>query len=74
MSIKCPKCQTNIVEQILKSTTDVTILTTSREALNVGDEVTWRVPSLSLPQDGKELSAKELGFYEAIQSPSISFQ
>jgi non-specific serine/threonine protein kinase len=57
----------DIVEKILKSTTDVTILATSREALNVGDEVTWRVPSLSLPQDGKELSAEELGFYEAIQ-------
>ena len=57
----------DIVEQILKSTTDVTILTTSREALNVADEVTWRVPSLSLPQDGKELSAEELGSCEAIQ-------
>jgi len=57
----------DIVEQILKSTIDVTILTTSREALNVADEVTWRVPSLSLPQKGKALSAKETGMFEAVQ-------
>ena len=56
-----------IVEQILRSTTDVTILTTSREALNVADEVAWRVPSLSLPQDEKKLSDKELSAFEAIQ-------
>jgi len=57
----------DIVEQILKSTANVTILTTSREALNVADEVAWRVPSLSLPQKGKEFSAKEIIHYEAIQ-------
>jgi predicted ATPase len=56
-----------IVEQILKSTEHVTILSTSREALNVADEVAWRVPSLSLPENGKELSATELNQYEAVQ-------
>lgn len=56
-----------IVEQILKSTEDVTILCTSREALNVADEVAWRVPSLSLPENGKELSANEVNQYEAVK-------
>jgi len=56
-----------IVEQILKSTEHVTILSTSREAQNVADEVAWRVPSLSLPENGKELSAKEVNQYEAVQ-------
>lgn len=56
-----------IVEQILKSTEEVTILCTSREALNVSDEVAWRVPSLSLPENGKELSANEVNRYEAVQ-------
>jgi len=56
-----------IVEQILKSTEDVTILCTSREALNVADEVAWRVPSLSLPENSKELSANEVNQYEAVQ-------
>ena len=56
-----------IVEQILKSTEHVTILSTSREALNVTDEVAWRVPSLSLPENGKELSTQESNQYEAVQ-------
>ena len=56
-----------IVEQILKSTEDVTILSTSREALNIADEVAWRAPSLSLPENGKELSANEVNQYEAVQ-------
>ena len=56
-----------IVEQILKSTEDVTILSTSREALNIADEVAWRSPSLALPENGKELSANEVSQYEAVQ-------
>ena len=56
-----------IVEEILKSTENITILSTSREALNVADEKAWRVPSLSLPENGKELSADELNHYEAVQ-------
>jgi predicted ATPase len=56
-----------IAEQILKSTADVTILCTSREALNIADEVAWRVPSLSLPKNGKDLSANEVKRYEAVQ-------
>jgi predicted ATPase len=56
-----------IVEQILKSTEDVTILNTSREALNIADELAWRAPSLSLPENGKELSANEVNQYEAVQ-------
>lgn len=56
-----------IVEQILESTEDVTILSTSREALNIADEVAWRSPSLSLPENGKELSTQEASQYEAVQ-------
>jgi len=56
-----------IVERILKSTEDLTILTTSREALNVADEVAWRAPSMTLPENGIELSANELNQYEAVQ-------
>jgi predicted ATPase len=56
-----------IVEQILRSTEHVSILCTSREALNVSNEVAWRVPSLSLPENGNELSADEVNQYEAVQ-------
>jgi predicted ATPase len=57
----------DIVEQILKSTEHVSILCTSREALNVSDEVAWRVPSLSLPENGTVLSVDEANQYEAVQ-------
>ena len=40
------------VERILRSCHDVTILTTSREPLGVEPEISWRVPSMSLPSDG----------------------
>jgi len=56
-----------IAEQILKSTEHVSILCTSREALNIPDEVAWRVPSLSLPEYNKELSVNEVNQYEAVQ-------
>ena len=56
-----------IVEQILKSTEDISILSTSRESLNVADEVVWRAPSLSLPVNAKELSTQEASQYEAVQ-------
>jgi len=55
------------VEQILKSSEHVSILCTSRESLNLADEVAWRVPSLSLPENGKEVSANEMEQYEAVQ-------
>jgi len=61
------KACSEIVEKILKSTKKVSILCTSREALNIADEVAWRVPSLSLPENGKELSATEVKQYEAVQ-------
>ncbi len=56
-----------IAEQILKATAEITILCTSREALNIADEAAWRTPSLSLPGNTKELSVDELSQYEAIQ-------
>jgi predicted ATPase/class 3 adenylate cyclase len=38
-----------LVETILRSCPNVQILLTSREPLGIGAEVTWRIPSLSLP-------------------------
>jgi predicted ATPase/DNA-binding SARP family transcriptional activator len=39
-----------LVESLLRSCPNLTVLATSREPLRVPGEVTWRVPSLSLPQ------------------------
>ena len=43
-----------MIDRILETCTDVTVLVTSREALEVEGEQSWRVPSLSVP---KTLSA-----------------
>lgn len=39
----------HLVEALLRGCPNLTVLATSREALRVPGEVTWRVPSLSLP-------------------------
>jgi non-specific serine/threonine protein kinase len=49
-----------IVQTILQSCPDVAVLATSREALGVGGEVAWRVPSLTLPAEGMSSSGPAL--------------
>jgi predicted ATPase/class 3 adenylate cyclase/DNA-binding CsgD family transcriptional regulator len=44
-----------LVEELLRACPSLTILTTSREPIGVGGEVTWRVPSLPLASDAVEL-------------------
>lgn len=41
----------DLVERILGSCPEVSIIATSREALRIGGEVAWRIPPLSLPDD-----------------------
>jgi hypothetical protein len=50
----------NVVQAILQACPDVAVLATSREALGVGGEVAWRVPSLTLPAEGMLSSGPEL--------------
>jgi len=40
---------------------------TSREALNIPGEVTWRVPSLDTPEPEMPASVAELAAYAAVQ-------
>src|SRR5438445_122926 len=47
-----------LVEHILGSGRALSVLTTSQEALRVPGEVTWRVPSLSLPSEAVRLFAE----------------
>ena len=42
-----------ITEHLLREIPGFQILATSREALNAPGEITWRVPSLSLPESGQ---------------------
>jgi non-specific serine/threonine protein kinase len=57
-----------VIERLLRSCPSLKVLATSREALGIGGETAWRVPSLSLP-DSKSLGSmgeSELRKYEAI--------
>ena len=56
----------DLAETLLRGAPGLTILATSREALGIAGETTWRVPSLTLP-DSRYLSpADDLFQYEAV--------
>jgi predicted ATPase/DNA-binding SARP family transcriptional activator len=56
-----------IAEHLLATCPGLSILATSREPLRVPGEVTWRVPSLTLPSPGRSASPVELASYEAVR-------
>ncbi|MCA1729638.1 MAG: AAA family ATPase, partial [Actinobacteria bacterium] len=56
-----------LVETLLGVCPDLRVLATSREALGVSGEVTWRVPSLSLPEHESLTDVKQLTCYESVQ-------
>jgi predicted ATPase/class 3 adenylate cyclase len=47
-----------LIEALLRASPKIRIIATSREPLNVPGETVWPVPSLTLPQEGDEASAK----------------
>ena len=56
-----------LAESLLRTCARLHIVATSREALRIGGETVWRVPSLSLP-DPRQLPAFDhLAQYEAVQ-------
>lgn len=57
----------DIVDALLRGCPHLRILATSREALRVPGEVTWRVPSLSLPDSATVPTAAHLAKSEAVQ-------
>ncbi len=54
-------------EMMLRACPGLRILATSREALNIAGEATFRVPSLSLPERERALSLEHLVQYEAVR-------
>ena len=54
-------------EAILRTCPSVSVLATSREALGVGGEVTWRVPPMTLPTKGAPCPVESLGSYDAVR-------
>jgi predicted ATPase len=56
-----------LADALLRTCPGLKILATSREALSIGGERLWIVPSLSLPDPGQGADAQKLGRYEAIR-------
>ena len=55
-----------LITALLQGCPDLKILATSREALGMAGEATYRMPSLSIPRQGED-SLEKLGEYEAIR-------
>ena len=56
-----------LTETVLRQCPQVTLLVTSRERLAVQGEQTYRVPSLSMPDPGLDISAQNLAQFESVQ-------
>lgn len=57
----------DLADTLLRSCPQLRILATSREALGIAGETTWRVPSLLLPDPQHPPSAAYLRAYEAVR-------
>ncbi len=57
----------HLAETLLSACEDLRVLATSREALGIPGEITWRVPSLSLPQRSAPPTADTVARYDAIR-------
>lgn len=56
-----------LVERILRAAPDLRILATSREALGLPGEMTWRIPSLSAPDLRDTVVPEKLVSYESVR-------
>lgn len=56
-----------LVDSLLRASPDLKVLASSREALGVEGEQTYRVPSLSLPDRKQNDTPEQLGQYEAVR-------
>jgi predicted ATPase len=56
-----------LADTLLSNAHTLRIVATSREALGVGGELIWHVPSLSLPDAKQLITVEQLSQYEAVQ-------
>lgn len=61
-----PACA-SLADALLHACPHLTILATSRAALNIAGELSWQVPPLSLPDPRERVPVEHLRQYEAIQ-------
>jgi non-specific serine/threonine protein kinase len=57
----------DLADAILRGCPDVQIMATSREALGIPGEISWRVPSLAVPPPGESLPISDLLQVEAVR-------
>ena len=57
----------HLAENLLRRCPQVIVLATSRERLGVPGELTYRVPSLSMPEPGRDATAQSLAEYESVR-------
>jgi predicted ATPase len=57
----------NIAAELLESVPALKIIATSREAMKVNGELSYRIPSLSIPNRESPLSSEQLAEYESVQ-------
>ncbi|MDQ3946361.1 MAG: LuxR family transcriptional regulator, partial [Actinomycetota bacterium] len=55
-----------LVEPLLRSTRELSVLATSREPLGIPGETTWRVPPLALPAKSCPSTPESLSAYDAV--------
>lgn len=58
---------TDLAAHLTQSCPRVSIITTSREPLGVAGELTWRIPSLAMPDPEETPSVEALSQYEAVR-------
>lgn len=56
-----------LADTVLRQCPRVTVLVSSRERLGVPGEVTYRVPSLSMPDPGRDAAPQSVGDYESVR-------
>ena len=61
-----PACAA-LANELLRACPEIRLLATSREALNIPGEMTFRIPSLSLPEGRAPLPAENLAQYESVR-------
>jgi non-specific serine/threonine protein kinase len=57
----------HLVDEIVRRSPDITMLVTSRERLGMTGELTYRVPSLTVPGTSEALTLEKVSPYEAVR-------
>jgi len=63
----CSSLACGLVDQIVRRSPDITVLITSRERLGMTGELTYRVPSLTVPGTNETLTPETVSRYEGVR-------